>query len=301
MGTHWTTDVDANWTAHTDAYWTAHTDANWTAHVDAASACLERQQRLTLAEVRAFDEFRRRVCAMEVTPENRPGDESLRSEGGGVEAIDNGVTRTLVDGRRPLPRSSAVLHAYEETVMALPHYDDVYGDSPRESITLEFGPEVASLIGERSTPTPSVARLITAAAVVARENREGYLPILDSEATSVSTARAVLLAARETYETATNRLTDWQSDGERAGLSENGTAHELADNVTAQIEECERCISNRQTTLQAHRRRVDYFGRVDEFNAYVYRSLPVTYPVLVDLLSAIDGLSTVHSELERRS
>ncbi len=282
-------------------HWTTHIDADWTANVDAANASVERQRRLTRAEVRAFDEFRRRVSAMELARENRPGDESLRSEDGVVGAIENGITRTLVRERRPWPRSSPVLRAYEETVMALPHYDDVYGDSPRESIALEFGPEVASLIEERSPPTPPVAGLIIAAATDARRNRETYLPMLDREATSVSTTRSVLLAARETYETVTNRLTEWRSDGERAELSRNVTAHELSRNVTAQIEACERCISNRQTTLHAHRRRVDYFGRVDEFNTYVYRSLPVTYPVLVDLLSAIDGLSAVHEEIERRS
>lgn len=136
---------------------------------------LAQQERTEVARERdAFDAFADRVA--DITPKS-PKPPALMA--GSVESS------TSVSETPELQQS------YENTVMAVPHYDDVFGESIKEHSSAEFGAELASLLSTetRTSFTQSHKQALIAAAKQRANDRDIFCDRIDSELDSLGSMR----------------------------------------------------------------------------------------------------------------
>jgi hypothetical protein len=88
-----------------------------------------------------------------------------------------------------LQAAEQLQQAYRETVMDVPHYDDVYGESLKTNVAAELPPDVAGLFQDPADQiTPDQKTRIRAAATNARASRETLAANLADEQESLATA-----------------------------------------------------------------------------------------------------------------
>ena len=131
-------------------------------------SCLESEQRAVTAEIEALDAF---VGRVEGVPARN------HAPVGGIHGTDHG------SGRSGLKR---VRQAYEETVMSVPHYDTDYGDTYRESVVAEFGPEVGTALTDGPGFQAHLKRATIGKARSCRADREQFLEVLAIESESIA-------------------------------------------------------------------------------------------------------------------
>ncbi|WP_435196098.1 DUF7260 family protein [Natronomonas sp. EA1] len=134
-------------------------------HLEAADSALRRERRRLVDEREAFAAFARRVADLPTdgAPETGP----------------------LVLDTRPVASAAAVRDAYETTVMAVPHYDEDYGDSYEESLAAEFGPELASGLTDGGL-TETVKRGLVTAVRESHRERGRLIATVDAERESLA-------------------------------------------------------------------------------------------------------------------
>jgi hypothetical protein len=192
----------------------------------------------------------------------------------------------------PLSRSESqiarVYKLYQETVMGVDHYAEGYGDSLGESISEEFGPETATVLRNNDQLTPQLRDRLLEASTHARESRRALLQGLKHEHSALHSADETLseLGAGLDDVLSAQSLQTWPDE-------ELATAQKDLQDCE---QECERLAADRQDTL--HEQRVPSTHHLDlGFAEYLYRSLPVTYPVLTDITSLTETLHTVRDDI----
>jgi len=148
------------------------------APLSTAASHIEREQAELAVERDAFREFRERVTEIEPTPAaSTPRRLAADRNGGGHS---NSLDR--------------VRSAYRETVMDVPHYEDVYEESFEAHVAAEFGSELAHQLCEESAAsfTLPLRERLRVAAQRAIEERRALLDRLDDEGDSVAAARSDL-------------------------------------------------------------------------------------------------------------
>lgn len=135
--------------------------------VDALQSRLDAERRAVSREIDAFDAFLDRVGAVDP---GRP------APAGGVRAMHRRSGGAGLD---------AIRSAYEDTVMSVTHYDEEYGDTYRESVVAEFGPEIGVALTEGPRLQPHLKRAVTEKARQCRADREQFLEVLDAESESI--------------------------------------------------------------------------------------------------------------------
>lgn len=142
----------------------------------AREAYLEERRRVR-AEADALESFADRVRALSPdAPEPTPA-----TPGAPTPLIEQSST-----GVAPLR------DAYRETVMAVDHYDEDYGESLPEHMRSEFGPDVANaVLGGESLP-PGLQQGVVAAAETCIAEREAFLEELAAEMDAVESASGQL-------------------------------------------------------------------------------------------------------------
>lgn len=177
-----------------------------------------------------------------------------------------------------------VCKLYRETVMGVDHYSEEYGDSLGESITDEFGSETAAALANTDHLTPQLRDRLLEASNRAQKSRHALLQGLKHEHSALQDADETLSelgAGLNDILSAQSSLQTWPDE-------ELTTAQK---NLHERERKCNRLATDRQTTL--HEQRVPSTHHIDlEFIEYLYRSLPVTYPVLTDITSLTDTLRT---------
>jgi hypothetical protein len=163
-----------------------------TAPIEGALVPLDEEVTQLRAEQQAFEQFTERVAALTVAP-SQP-------------AIQSAMT-SVTDGPAAATTRD-VCAAYRETVMALAHYDAVYGDTLAESLADEFGPDIATALTEEMTVTTLLQRHVCTAATQAAGERAAFLETLATERAALETAQNTLAtlvqqAAAQTDEPAT--------------------------------------------------------------------------------------------------
>jgi hypothetical protein len=123
-------------------------------------------------EREAFDQLAQRVTTIETVPDRQPEPQAH--------------TLTV---ESQLQAADQLQHAYRETVMDVPHYDDVYGESLETNVAAELPPEAAILFQDPADQiTPDQITRIRAAATNARASRETLAAKLADEQESIATA-----------------------------------------------------------------------------------------------------------------
>jgi hypothetical protein len=143
-----------------------------------AKQVLECERKETTAERDAFEAFSQRLSTIDACPETVGPSQA-----------------PLVAGRSGAgDQLQCVRAAYRETVMSVPHYDDMYGESMVENVAAEFGSDLAAGIGpaESQTLTQPYKTTLRTAAVQAVQDRVAFIEALDRETQSLADARTAL-------------------------------------------------------------------------------------------------------------
>lgn len=240
--------------------------------VDEALATVERERECVRAEREAFEEFARTVGALPVQSRQSAGmPPGLSASAGRGDRL-----RTVRDG-------------YRETVMAVPGYEEEYGESLRENMTAEFGEEVAVAVTEGSQFTRQLRQLLVSGAQAAARQRRRLGETLDTERESVSHARAQL----EEIDASLQRMTATDPP-ERSFSGLVDEAHDLQQGERR----CEQLLETRQREIHRGTRQ---FRRSEGIflQEYLNADLDVTFPVLDAALERLGWLRERHRVVVR--
>ena len=194
----------------------------------------------------------------------------------------------LVTDPRPSGRSlERVRTAYAETVMSTAHYETEYGDTVAESLTAEFGDDLAAaLLGGRAL-TPELRDAVKAATDAARHEREEFLDVLDREADSLSTAVDDIGDVVAAFESLDDRPVP------------AGSFDDLHDRW-ATIRELQARIDGigmrRQETIRGQRTHLP--GVPTDLSEYLYHDLSSSYPALASVADLGERLDRARDRVE---
>lgn len=170
--------------------------------------------------------------------------------------------------KAPNRKSDDLREAYRETVMAVPHYDDVYDEALEENLVAEFGPEFAELF--QSTGGPSFTdhhkKTLIAAAEQNAKERADFCDRLDSEIDSLRSMHRGLTTLLDELDT--NIVPGWY--------------HRRFE------DQLEGILHDRQSTLGS-RSSMTYIDR-HNLCAYLYDDEFWTYPGLTAVARLLDSI-----------
>lgn len=237
--------------------------------LDAATAELWRERRRVADEIQAHRAFEGRVRSIAAETPVAP---------------THGAPVTATPARARPGHLDRVRDAYESTVMDVPHYDEDYGDTYRESLREEFSPELAAALVEGTAFNERCKRMLLSAVSEAQSARGQLLEAVDTELDAVEGVSETLLSIGRELADLSSRAFAGQPlgtlDGYRARL----------DALEA---ECEAISERRQEDVFEQRRTGALPTNAPDVATYYYRRLDVDYPVMsavADLLQRIDEL-----------
>lgn len=226
-------------------------------HVGEASSIVEEERARIAQERDAFDAFARRVATLDAT------------EATAAVPATGGMATAVTSRTDDLERVRA---AYRDTVMAVDHYDDDYGEPLGEHLAAELGDGIAYAVVDGRQLTPPVKVALLEASHGASRRRSSFMSTLDAEAESLAATAEDIRAIdgeRDSIAAAPLNQRSWAdlvADWDRLG--------ELADRVRSSSRERQ---DRRRALADAGR------GERPDLHAYLYDRLPVTYPALSDL------------------
>jgi len=250
---------------------------------DGARSAIDEERRRVTTELDALAAFRNRVQSIDPTPTSG----GTKKGGGGTLARRQPIAVADVGVQGGLDR---IERAYRETVMAVPHYAEEYGDSYPESLAGEFSPDVASaLIGAGSFDRRRKRTVLSAVDDSIRA-RERLLDAVDRERESIGAAADELRPIDE--ELAALAGTDF-------GRKRFGTldAHRARLDVLA--ENCESRFECRQAEIFDQRRIQRLPADVPDITVYFYQALPFDYPVCSSVAGLLERIDAIRADIER--
>lgn len=189
-------------------------------------------------------------------------------------------TAALISTSQNQQQLQKVRDLYRETVMAVPGYEEEYGESLRENLTAEFGEEVATAVLDGEQLTPHLKDMLVNQATAAARERETLLEAIDDE-------RDALFDALRRFETVGIPL----EGRDELELSERSFEALVDYDRRSRRDEAryERILRDRQQQLQ---RKARWVRNADAafLQTYLYRDLDVRFPVLHEGLERIKRL-----------
>lgn len=221
-----------------------------------AESVLDQESEELDAERRAFEQFKTRVAAVETV-----------STASAVPA-----TRAPLHEKRSRA-AERIRNAFRETVMAVEHYDDVYGESLIEHVAEELSTDIAAGLrrGAHLQFTHLYKRALLSAVDSAIDQREKFCTALGDERESLSWSRDELRALLEDL------------DGTRVPASDGGNFTDALDEIAC----------HRQETFAGRTASPRTDGH--DLCAYLYTDCVWTYPVLTAvtrLRGAVNAVAT---------
>jgi len=217
-----------------------------------AETLAERVRTEVASERDAFDAFADRVATITVDSPRPPA-----------------LMAGSVDTSGTSSATAALQEAYEATVMAVQHYDEIYDESVEENASAEFGPDLASLLSSETstTFTQSHRELLVGAAEQRARDRGEFCDRLDSELHSLRSRRHDVTTILDNFDTSI--VPAWYREQFE--------------------EEVRQVLRTRQSTLGSQSS-VSY---IDEHSlcAYLYAEESWTYPVLTAVARLLDSIS----------
>jgi hypothetical protein len=246
--------------------------------VSEARAEVAEERSRTATEQEAFERFARRVARLDPS---RPAAAQV-APADGVIATATVSTHSATD--RGL---EAVREAYEETVMAVPHYEEEYAEPMARHIREEFGEEVATAVSGSGQLTPELKQVLVERAREAALERDQLMRRLNREAESLE-------AADDQFSTMTADL----DEAEDSPLEEQGF-EQLVDewNRLGELESrLSRLLGERQETLESNGISTPGGGQQSLYE-YLYADLDTAFPILVDGAVLADRVKTARSRV----
>ncbi|WP_080505124.1 DUF7260 family protein [Halorubrum aethiopicum] len=247
------------------------------------------ERRRTADEREAFEVFRSRVRRIPAEATPRTGTGPAAGAGTASTAV-SAPSRIRGATGSTGPGLVAVRNAYAETVMSVPHYEEEYNDTYERSLAEEFGPELAVALTREPTLRERSRSSLLAGTTEAIDRREELVEIVESESSSVSRALEDLSPIAEEV----GRFSRREFDAERFGALD---AYRARLNVLA--EKCDEVAARRQGEPLGGERRFNVGDAGTDVRTYLYRDLPVTYPVLAAVAEVGERIESVRTDVER--
>ena len=135
------------------------------------------------AEKQAFASFRRQVADIDQTSATQ------YNSAANTRTVDGGTI--IQSGSRTQPEQSTlstVIELYQETVMAVDHYEEEFDETVSESIAKELNDDIAMALSCGNGFSPGLQQTICEAAETACENRSSFLDRLEDEKEALTNA-----------------------------------------------------------------------------------------------------------------
>lgn len=239
---------------------------------EAQKAIAEEREQVT-QEREAFTRFAERTKRLNPAPETgapTSGDQ----QGAAAVRVAPGVVST----RSGNTGIQAVKNAYEETVMAVDHFESEYGESLEENMAAELGSDVATVVSNGGELTPGLRSALISESKRAAKRREVLLSHLEHEQQRIDSANRRL-------EQLEHRAANVESDlDEASGFHEGTSAWNRLDAIHSDLEQE---LDAQQSSLEPDSHSTD---EPHLFCSYLYGNsdLSATYPVLSTLADLID-------------
>ena len=242
--------------------------------IPSAREMVQMEHERILAERDAFKQFRDRVARLDpsstVSKTPSPSQElsppiNRHSSSSTAEELDD------------------IQQAYRDTVMNTPHYDEEYGESLVQDMTIEFGEDLTAAIMTNSQLTPSLQQAIVQAATAASARRTTFSNQLDEEEATLKDAYQTLAPIGKQYEQSTDQPLQQQS------IDDLWEAHQQ---LTTCISPCEQLVEERQTQRTDGHTALPHTDETVDLQEYLYQSLDVTYPLLADGTAVLERCLT---------
>lgn len=243
----------------------------------ARERCEEERTR-TRDEVRAFEQFARRVDRVDAaSPQAAPRQSTAGPAATLVQPPDGGD-----EGLR------AVRDAYRETFMAVPHYEDEYDEPLSVNVAEEFDPGAATALADGNRLTPHVKQALVQCTVDARDRREQLLDVLDNELASIDAASDAFGEVETSLERLNERPLPDRSFDELVG-----TWREVR-RLGARVEDV---VEDRQTEVQSGENLCRGFSDPWSMYAYIYQSIRTNHPILREGARLLEDVSTAERRI----
>jgi hypothetical protein len=154
-----------------------------------------------------------------------------------------GAIRALSSAESVNDQLAAVQEAYQETVMAVDHYGEDYGEPFEQHVYYEFGPDMFEALTHNSSLSPLMYRRLRTNITDAIESRKQVLGLLATERGGLWGVRTALVFARERIEAIEScPFREWTT----------AALHEEYDQVQALRGRCEHLAAERQSTRKEY-------------------------------------------------
>lgn len=242
-----------------------------------AIGVVDKEQNELQAELDAFDRFLKKIkTTVAVEPSLEPSPQQS-------ETILSTPQKTQVQEIR---------RTYQETVREVPHYEREYDDTVTESLVEEFGSGIATQLVAGETYTPLLKKQLIETVWQSRQERKHFLQTLESEHEALQTAKTTL----EEVDAEIEHMTVYSPSEQ--------SLDELFQNYNRLIdtgETCETVLKERQQQrVEGHAAVTTSYTNNIDLCPYLYRSLPVTYPILADTTNLIERLQRTEERLAKQ-
>jgi len=187
-------------------------------------------------------------------------------------------------------RLNLIRSAYQDTVMNLPFYTDEYDDTYFESISEEFGSEIATALTTPECFGPTALNALFNRIETAKSERQNHIDACDRERDSIETAADRLIPIDQELSTLTTVNFDLQSFGAL-------DAHH--NRLSILTDHCESAAQTRQETIRKHREFYTISQEDMDVTAYFYREYDITYPVLAMCSDLTARITRFRERIER--
>lgn len=231
-----------------------------------AQSCLTEEESRIQAEIDAFDQFLEQLQEIQVQASHAPGGSLITTIQSWFHASE--------------PPQTAVESAYQETILAVEHWADAYGeDTTYESMANEFGADiVAGVTGGSATWSPQLLDQLCTASAEAIETRKQTCQVLREEQEQLEDLYGALAVIGEDLATV-ERGTDTFTDRSKRLTTVQNHLDQLAAEHQAYLQQ--RSTSNVEEEL---------------FSSLIYGDLDTDHPGLAALATARD----VYDRIEHR-
>ena len=185
---------------------------------------------------------------------------------------------------------AAVRTAYQETFMSLPFYEEEYDELYVESLSAEFGEDIAIALTRAECFTPAVRSSLFEQIDVALEEREQGLDICRRERNSTEMAHEEIAPIVEEHNSIA-RVEFEQQSYEQLQF--------YRDRCLRQQEHCDTIARRRQNTLNRRREEYDFGGENSTFCLYLYKNLESAHPILSVCSSVATTVTETREQIER--
>lgn len=245
-------------------------------YLQSARSITTEEQSRTATEREAFLRFARRINRLEVPSQTTP--QAIAEVGFSTSSAGATQRESLDDVRQ----------SYIETVMAIPHYDEDYGESMVENMAIEFGEDIAQVVANGTHLSPQLQQLLVTKAKQAARDRERMMNSLEREAAS-------LQEAEDTFSSIQDKLEDYSEESLRL------TPYHRFTNLWGRLEtfdeDCREVLRDRQEHLKEEPLDDWTPGNVPSLVDYLYEPLDVDYPVLAAGTEVVGGIQQARQYL----